>query len=232
MAVVAEEDCSLVIPAYNEESRIGDLMDSLISFRGELVFVCDGSDRTARIIDDFSSRNSGLHIRCLEFSQRLGKGGGVLAGIKASSKDYVGFMDADGSTSLSEMRRLFLALSRYDGAIGSRWLPDSVVPVSQGMWRRFQSRVFNFAVRMLFGLHFSDTQCGAKAFRAHVLTAVLPLMHLSGFEFDVELLWRLERSGCTIVELPITWTNREGSTVHGSTGLGMLISLLSLRLSG
>lgn len=232
MAGVAEEDCSLVIPAYNEESRIRNLLDSLLSFRGELLFVCDGDDRTARLIGDFSSRNPGLQIRCLEYSRRLGKGGGVLAGMKAASKEYVGFMDADGATSLNEMRRLFSALSWYDGAIGSRWLPDSMVPVPQGSWRRFQSRFFNFVVRLLFGLCYSDTQCGAKVFRAGILEDIIPAMHLSGFEFDVELLWRLERAGCSITELPITWVNQEGSTVQGSTGLGMLFALFSLRLSG
>jgi dolichol-phosphate mannosyltransferase len=168
-------------------------------------------------------------VRCLEYPRRLGKGGGVLEGMKVADTPFVGFMDADGSTPLREMMTLFARLDGTDGAIGSRWLAGSEIVIAQGWWRRLQSRVFNALVRVLFGLHFQDTQCGAKAFRRAALDEILPLMVSTGFEFDVELLWRMQHAGCRIEEVPIQWTNRGASRVGGADGLGMVKALLRLR---
>jgi hypothetical protein len=138
-------------------------------------------------------------------------------------------MDADGSTALSEMERLFDRLATADGAVGSRWLPGSVLTVKQGFRRRAESRFFNMLVRLLFGLGYHDTQCGAKAFQREALDAVLPSIRSAGFEFDVELLWRLARSGCRVEEVPITWENRDESKVATSDAREMLLGMLRLR---
>jgi len=222
-------DCTLVIPAYNEEKRIQSLLKDLSDFRGEIIFVCDGTDATPAIIAAFAADHPSLSIRCLTFSARLGKGGGVVAGLEETSTRYVGYMDADGSTSLSEMERLFDRLADVDGAIGSRWLPGSVMTVRQGLRRRAESRLFNLAVRLLFGLDYRDTQCGAKVFRREALEAVLPSIRSTGFEFDVELLWRLAQSGCRVEEVPITWENRDESKVGTADAKEMLSGMIRLR---
>ncbi len=222
-------DCTLVIPAYNEERRIRSLLRDLSGFAGDLVFVCDGTDATPEIIGAFAADHPSLSIRCLTFPTRLGKGGGVVAGMKEAATRYVGYMDADGSTSLSEMERLFDRLATADGAIGSRWIPGSVLPVRQGFRRRAESRLFNLMVRALFGLDYRDTQCGAKAFRKEALDAVLPFIRSTGFEFDVELLWRLARCGCRVEEVPITWENRDESKVMTSDAKAMLLGMIRLR---
>jgi len=138
-------------------------------------------------------------------------------------------MDADGSTSLSEMERLFDRLATVDGAIGSRWVPGSVLTVRQGLRRRVESRLFNLLVRMLFGLDYRDTQCGAKVFRKEALDAVLPFIRSTGFEFDVELLWRLRQNGYRVEEVPTTWENRDESKVTTSDAKEMLLGMLRLR---
>jgi prophage antirepressor-like protein len=138
-------------------------------------------------------------------------------------------MDADGSTSLAEMERLFDRLADVDGAIGSHWLPGSVMTVRQGLRRRAESRLFNLAVRLLFGLDYRDTQCGAKVFRREALEAVLPSIRSTGFEFDVELLWRLAQSGCRVEEVPITWENRDESKVGTADAKEMLSGMIRLR---
>ncbi|HOZ43251.1 MAG TPA: glycosyltransferase family 2 protein [Methanoculleus sp.] len=222
-------DCTLVIPAYNEEKRIQSLLKDLSDFRGEIIFVCDGTDATPAFIAAFAADHPSLSIRCLTFSARLGKGGGVVAGLEETSTRYVGYMDADGSTSLSEMERLFDRLADVDGAIGSRWLPGSVMTVRQGLRRRAESRLFNLAVRLLFGLDYRDTQCGAKVFRREALEAVLPSVRSTGFEFDVELLWRLAQSGCRVEEVPITWENRDESKVGTADAKEMLSGMIRLR---
>ena len=226
---VDQRDCSLVIPAYNEEKRIGSLLADVSTFTGDLIFVCDGTDATPAIIGAFADDHPSLSIRCLRFPDRLGKGGGVMAGVQETSTPYVGYMDADGSTSLEEMGRLFDRLTTADGAIGSRWIPGSVLTVRQGLRRRVESRLFNLLVRLLFGLDYLDTQCGAKAFRKEALDTVLSSIRSTGFEFDVELLWRLRQSGYQIEEVPITWKNQEESKVTTSDAKKMLLGMLSIR---
>jgi dolichol-phosphate mannosyltransferase len=220
---------SLVIPAYNEENRITALFDSIPAFDGELIVVCDGDDRTDRVVGRIADGRPDLCIRCLRFDHRLGKGGGVIEGLKEARAPLVGFFDADGSTGIDEMVRLFTQLDESDGVIGSRWVPGSSLAVRQGFLRRIESRIFNLLIRVLFSLDFSDTQCGAKVFRRSAIDAVLPGMVSRGFEFDVELLWRLQKAGYRVRECPIRWQNRSDSRVKKRDMLGMLAGLLRVR---
>lgn len=222
--------CSLVIPAYNEETRIRHLFDTIGRFEGELIVVCDGTDGTARVVDEIARTRTDLCIRCLTFDHRLGKGGGVLAGLSAARAPRVGFCDADGSTTMPEMLRLFSSLAGYDGAIGSRWVDGSTLTVRQGFLRRLESRSFNLLIRCLFGLDFHDTQCGAKVFRKTAVDTILPAMISRGFEFDVELLWRMSRAGFRIAEVPIEWQNKTDSRVRKRDMMRMIAGLLRVRL--
>lgn len=220
---------SLVIPAYNEENRISLFFDSIITFDGELIVVCDGTDQTAKIVDGIASRRPDLMIRCLRFDHRLGKGGGVIAGLKEARAPLVGYVDADGSTSMEEMLRLFSSLPAADGAIGSRWVDGSTLKVKQGFLRQIESRGFNYLIRLLFRLSFHDTQCGAKVFTKKAIDDVLPRMISRGFEFDVELLWRIRMAGFRVVEVPIVWQNKSDSRVQKRDMLRMLAGLFRVR---
>ncbi|KQC05788.1 MAG: glycosyl transferase [Methanoculleus sp. SDB] len=226
---VDPRDCTLVIPAYNEAQRIPRLLDELRTFEGRVIVICDGTDKTAALVRACSLDHRKRDITCREFSTRLGKGGGVMQGMRLAETPFIGFMDADASTSAGEMQRLFDALSETDGAIASRWVAGAEVPVRQTLSRLFQSRVFNGFVRVLFGLPFRDTQCGAKAFRREALDRVLPLMRSGGFEFDVELLWRLRSAGYHIVEVPTVWENRGDSRVGVRDAVLMFVRLLRIR---
>ena len=221
---------SLVIPAYNEENRIRPLFDAIGRFEGELIVVCDGTDGTARVVGEIARIRTDLAIRCLTFNRRLGKGGGVIAGLAAARAPLVGYFDADGSTTIAEMMRLFSCLADNDGVIGSRWVDGSTLRVRQGILRRLESRSFNLLIRCLFGLSFHDTQCGAKVFRKTAIDKVLPAMESQGFEFDVELLWRLRRAGFRIVEVPIEWQNKRDSRVRKRDMVRMVIGLFRVRL--
>jgi glycosyltransferase involved in cell wall biosynthesis len=221
---------SLVIPAYNEENRIRNLFDTIGRFDGELIVVCDGTDKTARVIEEITRTRTDLSLRCLTCDPRLGKGGGVFAGLSAARAPLVGFCDADGSTTMSEMLRLFSCLGSNDGAIGSRWVDGSTLTVRQGLLRRLESRSFNILIRCLFGLDFHDTQCGAKVFRKTAIDRVLPAMVSRGFEFDVELLWRLRMAGCQVIEVPIEWQNKSDSRVRKRDMMRMVAGLFRARL--
>ena len=221
---------SLVIPAYNEEKRILGLFDSITHFDGELIFVCDGSDHTADVVEAIAKSRLDLSIRCLRFTTRLGKGGGVIAGLTAAQAPLVGYVDADGSTGIDEMCRLFRHLSSSDAVIGSRWVSGSQLEIKQNWLRRLESRGFNLIIQILFGLSYHDTQCGAKVFKKSAVDAVLPHLIARGFEFDVELIWRLSRAGYRIEEVPIAWQNKGDSRVRKGDMIRMLAGLLKVRL--
>ena len=221
---------SLIIPAYNEEKRIAYIFDALQQFDGEIIVVCDGNDRTADIVEEIARSRPALGIRCLRFSTRLGKGGGVIAGLTAARAPLVGYVDADGSTAIGEMIRLFGHLTSYDVVIGSRWIPGLAPAVQQGWARRLESRGFNLLIRVLFGLSFHDTQCGAKVFKKAAVNAVLPRLVSTGFEFDVELIWRIVQAGYRIEEVPILWQNKGDSRVRKGDMIRMFTGLLRIRL--
>lgn len=221
--------CSLIIPAYNESNRISPLLKSLKNSNIEFIFICDGIDNTAEIIHDYSKGNDSLNIRCLTFEHRLGKGGGVYAGFRSASSPILGYMDADNSTSVSELIRLSTLMSDHDGVIGSRHFPGQVLQRKQPLYRRIQSRIFNGIIRLLFGLPFYDTQCGAKIFKKEAIDAVLPDLRSTGFEFDVELLWHLSKKGYSLIEVPVIWNDTQDSRLRLSDTLSMMVTLFRVR---
>lgn len=231
MSTAPDIHYSLVIPAYNEEKRIAGLFDAITHFDGELIVVCDGTDSTADVVGEIAQQRPDLSIRCLRFTKRLGKGGGVIAGLTAAQAPLVGYVDADGSTRMDEMIRLFSRLSSSDAAIGSRWVAGSQLGVRQSLMRQLESRGFNLFIRIFFGLSYHDTQCGAKVFKKTTLDVVLPKMISRGFEFDVELLWRLSKEGYRIDECPIEWQNKGDSRVQKSDMIRMLVGLLKVRFT-
>lgn len=220
---------SIVIPAYNESTRLAPLLLGITDPGIEFIFVCDGTDNTADIIRDYSQNHPELNIVCLSFPHRLGKGGGVYAGFRRASAPLVGFMDADNSTPVSELIRLHDLIADYDGIIGSRHLPGQVLQRKQPLTRRIQSRLFNGIIRLMFGLPYHDTQCGAKIFKKDVIDGVLPYLHSKGFEFDVELLWHLKKRGYSIIEVPVIWNDTEDSRLRMADTISMLITLFRIR---
>ena len=219
---------SIVIPAYNGENRIKTILSKYSNHFQEIILVCDGIDSTANIVRKLSEKNPNINL--LHFNAKLGKGGAIIEGFKAAKGDRIGFVDADESVELGDVKRMFDALSDVDGVIASRRLKDSKILVKQPLKRRFVSRIFNILVRIIFRLPFCDTQCGAKVFKKEAIKDVLDELKTKGFEFDVELLWRLKKKGYKVVEFPITWKHSEGSSFSLSNAPKMFFSLLKVRL--
>lgn len=221
---------SIVIPAYNEEHRVRNVVLKYCNFYpdSELVVVCDGTDNTAKIVKGLSIERQ--KIKLLEFPGRLGKGKGIIEGFKAAKGDMIGFVDADESVEPDDVKRMLEVLLVVDGVIASRRLKESKILVKQPLIRRVSSRIFNIFVRVIFGLDFKDTHCGAKFFKKKAIEDVLADLKTKGFEFDVELLWKLIKKGYNIVEYPITWKHSEGSSFRLSNAPKILFSLLKVRL--
>jgi len=220
---------SIIIPAYNEADRIkGVLMSHMAEFSGqEIIVVFDGQDNTSGIVKDVAKDCP--DIRLLTFHKRLGKGGAIIEGFKVARGDKIGFTDADDSVSPKDLKGMFETLGEIDGVIASRRLATSKIMINQPFKRRFASKGFNMLVRTLFGLSFKDTQCGAKVFMRRAICDIIDDLETSGFEIDVEILWRLKNKGYRVVEYPITWSHSEGSKFKLSHSCAMFFSLIKIR---
>lgn len=225
----------IVIPACNEAARIEPtLTDYCAEFTADarIVVVANGcADATATVAGALCRRYSNLEV--VDVSARIGKGGAVRMGLASGQEPFAGFVDADGSTSAREFRRLFETLRGCgsDVVIGSRWSRGSVVKHAQPLRRRLASRAFNALVSILFGLRFRDTQCGAKIFTRDALLEVLPALELADYAFDIELLWRLKQNSRIVREEPTVWQDRAGSRVDlARVPWTMFTSIVRLRL--
>src|SRR5689334_22233745 len=231
---------SVVIPCYNEATRIGDTVRATLDYLSaespdaELIVVNDGStDATASIVRQALAAAK-VQTRLLENFPNCGKGAAVRSGLLAASEPIGLFFDADLSTPLSEIPKVIepIANGDVDLAFGSRALDRKLIGVHQP-WRREQAgRVFNLIVRIATGMPFWDTQCGFKAFRLDVCRPILETARITGFAFDVELLFLAYRAGLRLREVPVRWNHAEGSkvrVVHDS--LKMLREVISLRMS-
>ena len=228
-------DLSVVIPAYNEERRIGRSLERVVAYlgeqrwRSEILVVIDGSrDRTAEIVRRVATD---MPVRVLDSGVNRGKGSCVRRGMLEARGDLRVFSDADLSTPIEEVERLAASVtSGYDVAIGSRHLPGSRVEVRQPWWRQMMGRAFNACTRRLVMTGVRDTQCGFKLFSADAARHIFPRQRIDHFGFDVELLWIARRLGLRVAEIPVTWVDDRRSTVRPiSDAARMLVDLVRIR---
>lgn len=226
---------SIVIPAYNEETRLAPTLERLRRFcsgRGhayEILVVDDGSaDRTAEV----AAAAGGRETRVLRSPTNRGKGHAACAGMLAAQGEHCLMTDADLSTPIEEIASLEAALAAgADVAIGSRAVPGARVEVRQSVYRESAGRAFNSLVRALLlpGIH--DTQCGFKLWTGAAAQAVFPRLRLDGFCFDVEALYVARRQGLRIAEVPVVWRNDVASRVGPLSGARAFSDLLRIRFN-
>ena len=228
---------SIVVPAYNEEERIGRMLEAYLPYFAarygldfELIVSVNGStDRTEAIACAWTARFP--QLRVLVEPRPIGKGGAIMAGGAVATGERIGFVDADGATPPAAFDDLVLGLGDAGLVIASRRLPGSVVSPRQPWKRRFASRVFNLLVRRLFKLRITDTQCGAKLMSAAAWRAIVPHIGLTKWAFDVDMLFKTRRAGFAIREIPTTWSDIGGSKLKiGRVSFQMLLAIVRLRL--
>ena len=213
------DSLSIVIPAYNEESRLGTTLQAVVDYLhehwpdGELIVVDDGSsDNTAGLARE-KLQNSPVRTSVITYKSNLGKGRAVRLGLLAARSTIALFSDADLSTPITETPKLVdpILRGKWDLTFGSRALDRSLIGVHQP-WRREQGgRIFNLVVRLATGLPFWDTQCGFKAFKMKVFRPLVEAATVDRFGFDVELLYLAHRAGLRLKEIPVRWDDKEGS---------------------
>lgn len=232
-------DLEVVIPAYNEEDRIGRTLARIKEYYSEQSYtwrctvVNDGSkDKTAELVSHFAEANP--EFRLVEYGENRGKGYAVKIGILGANADRVLFCDADLATPQEETEKLWKAMDEgSDVAIGSRPLKDSNLEVRQPIYREVLGRVFNKAVQMLATKGIDDTQCGFKMFTYKAAQDIFARCKLEGFSFDFEALMIARDLDYKVAEIPIRWSHQEGSkVVLLRDGPRMLRDLVKLRLAG
>ena len=229
-------DLSIIIPAYNEGSRIGPTIRDIIGYcRGgrrifELILVDDGSrDNTSSVGRLLSEEFP--EVRLIRLAANQGKGYAVRTGVLNATGGTVVFADADGATPIGEIERLESALEAgADVSVGSRALQAEGIEVHAKVYRHLIGRTFHHLVEWLADAGVKDTQCGFKLFRASVAQDLFSRMRINGFSFDVELLVMARRRGYRVAEVPVNWTHQPGSKVRlTSDSLRMAADLFRIR---
>jgi dolichyl-phosphate beta-glucosyltransferase len=211
---------SIVIPAYNEETRLGATLERILAYvrqqgwDAEVIVVNDGSrDNTAGLVREFAEKNP--IVRLVENPGNRGKGYSVRHGMLKARGDVVVFSDADLSSPIEEMPKLLDALSQgADIAIGSRWLRAELQTQRQSVHRQIFGRVFNLLMRMTLGLKFKDTQCGFKAFTRQAAQTILPLQRIERWGFDPEILFLAQKFGLRVEEVAVHWGHSGDTRIH------------------
>ena len=228
---------SIVIPAYNEEARIGRMLDAYLPYfeakypsDHELIVSVNGTtDRTEDVVRSRMASHPSLRI--LVDPAPIGKGGAVIAGGRLARGDLVGFVDADGATPPEAFDDLVANIGDAGLIIASRALPGAIVDPRPGFRRRMASRIFNSLVRTLFKLHITDTQCGAKLMTAAAWHAIVPTIGITRWAFDVDMLFKTRRAHYPIREIPTTWRDVSGSKVElARASFQMFLAICRLRM--
>lgn len=213
---------SIVIPAYNESNKIITSLTQVLSFMRnfsesfEIIVVDDGSgDNTAELVEKYELENP--EIRLIK-NPHKGKGPAVYTGVIRSKGSYIYMADADLSTPIEELKKLYnwIEEHEYDIVIASRE-GTGADRVNEPFYRHAMGRIFNFLVQLIILRGIKDSQCGFKLFKAKAAREVFSRLKIYGENapeqtksymgaFDVEVLYLARKMGFRIKEVPVKWT--------------------------
>jgi len=204
-----ELELSVIIPAYNEEERLGKTLEKIVKYfsdiKFEIIVIDDGSsDSTREIAGRFES--------CLinPTRENRGKGYSIREGVLLSNGNKLLLCDADLATPIEEYVKLGKYIEQYPVVIGSRALKESLVESQP--FRKFFGTISNYIIRLIVK-DIRDTQCGFKLLTKHAADELFSTQYLSGFGYDFEILFLAQKKNFKIREVPIRWKHVDGSKV-------------------
>src|SRR3989344_8610006 len=194
---------SIVMPAYNEEKRIGSTLESYSKYFEKirkkekldykiLVVINNTRDNTKKVVQTWVKKNK--RIRYLDL-EKGGKGYAVIEGFKDSLNgkfDFIGFVDADGATPPESYYGLIKNIHGNNGIIASRYVKGAKLYPPMNFRRSIVGKTFHAIVRALFFMPFQDTQCGAKLFDRRAAELATKKVGMTQWAFDIEMLYEMQ----------------------------------------
>jgi len=229
-----DHEFTLVIPAFNEQSRLPQTLATLalrldlwqLDYR--VLIVDDGScDDTRLVAARFGPRFATVRLR-----HRTGKGAAIRHGMLASTGRFVGFTDADLPFDLEAMRTALdiVAAGDADVVFGARDAVGAVCRVRRRFARRVATRLFRTLAGRMLNLAVTDPQCALKVFTRNAARQIFARAQLDGFAFDSEVTVLAHALGLRVRAIPVTWLHDDSSTISlWRDGVPMAIDLLRLR---
>ena len=230
---------SVIIPAYNEARRLPKTLEKIDEYLRkqtydyEIIVVNDGSkDGTAPVVKNLMPKVKNL--RLIDNEENHGKGYVARQGMLTASGEYRVFTDADNSTSIDQVEKMWPELKKgYDIVIGSRDIEGATLDPPQPFLRNvILGKGFKLFRKIMIGLwKIEDTQCGFKGFTKVVTEKIFPKCKIDRFAFDPEILVIANKFGYKIKEIPIHWKNDPESKVKFKSIIKMAIDLIKIRLN-
>lgn len=203
---------SIIIPAYNEEKRIKHTLQIIRSYLGkkdyEIIVVDDGST-------DLTPKIASRYAHVISLKQNKGKGFAVKTGFTHAKGSLILFSDADLATPISELDDMVSEMlhQKADIVIASRYL-KSHKHVDQTIKRKIVGFMFALFQRILVQLKYKDTQCGFKLYTKESVALIVKKQQIDRFAFDVEHLVIAQKNKLKVIEHPVSWYDKTGSTVR------------------
>jgi dolichyl-phosphate beta-glucosyltransferase len=223
----------ILIPSLNEARRLPDTLTRTIeyleaqTYSSSLVVIDNGSiDQTVDLASKVRSNHVSVNV--IGCAQR-GKGAAVRRGFHTSRARFVGYMDADLATPIETLDIVVPMLENGSQAVvGSRRVDGAVLAERQPFLRIASGAAFRMMANLVLR-EIADTQCGFKFFAGDLVRTVAHQLSIDGFAFDIELLWAVTRYGAQVTEVPVKWSDREGSTLRvGTDGWRAAVDLFRL----
>ncbi len=226
---------SIIIPAYNEEKRILKTLNEYYNFfnkkipnQFELIIIPNNcNDNTLKISTEFSKSKKNVIVK--NFPYYTGKGGAIINGFKVANGELIGFTDADNSITPENFYKLYTSINSFSGIIASRKIKGAKIIPKRELSKNISSFFFMISVKILFNLHYEDTQCGAKLFKKETAKFLSKKVTEKGWDFDVNMLYLCKKKGFKIKECPIIWSDCEGSKLSNIDGIKSIFNLLRYR---
>jgi dolichyl-phosphate beta-glucosyltransferase len=237
------KELTIVIPCYNEGSRIEKLLNALIlgwpkeNAIEKIIFVDDGSNSSSRqkmlAIIEAKKSEFFFDYEVIELNKNYGKGYAIRTGFLKATTPIVGFMDADGATDIQSAANVYLELLQnpaLSATLGSRILMLGKTIIRSAR-RHYLGRVFATIVSVMFDIKAYDTQCGCKFYRRKDILPLLDKITDNRWTWDTQLLVLLLKNNHTCLEVPVNWVDEGGSKVSFLRDpLKMLWRLIKFRL--